>query len=87
MKAIKKQIREMVDFTGVSTIKEADERFDIYLNRIKDAFKRMRNAPVWTMEEATHIYDFAISILTDGYIETLLKLDRSAKMNYNFFNA
>lgn len=86
MKAIKKQIREMVDFTGVSTIKEADERFDIYLNRIKDAFKRMRRASNWTMEEATYIYEFAIRILSERYIDTLLKLDRSAKMNYNFFN-
>jgi hypothetical protein len=86
MKAIKKEIREMVDFTGVSTIKEADEKFDLYLNRIKDAFKRMRNAPEWTMEDATYIYDFAISILTDRYIETLLKLDKSARANYKFFN-
>lgn len=87
MKAIKKQIREMVDFTEVSTIKEADEKFDIYLNRIRDAFKRMRNAPEWTLENATYIYDFAISILSTRYIDTLLKLDRSAKTNYNFFNA
>lgn len=86
MKAIKKQIKGMVDFTGVSTIKEADEKFDIYLNRIRDAFKRMRNAPEWTMEDATYIYDFAISILSARYIDTLLKLDRSAKINYNFFN-
>jgi hypothetical protein len=87
MKAIKKEIREMVDFTGVSTIKEADEKFDLYLNRIKDAFKRMRNAPEWTLEDATYIYEFAIRILSEGYIDTLLKLDRSAKMNYNFFSA
>lgn len=86
MKAIKKQIKEMVDFTGVSTIKEADEKFDIYLNRIKDAFKRMRNAPEWTMEDATYIYEFAISILSERYIETLLKLDKFARSNYNFFN-
>ena len=86
MKAIKKQIKEMLDFAEVSTIKEADEKFDLYLNRVKDAFKRMRNAPEWTMEEATYTYEFAISILSERYIETLLKLDRSAKMNYNFFN-
>lgn len=87
MKAIKKQIKEMVDFTGVSTIKEADEKFDIYLNRIKDAFKRMRKAPEWTMEDATYIYEFAISILSERYIDTLLKLDKFARSNYNFFNA
>ena len=87
MKAIRKQIKGMVDFTGVSTIKEADEKFDIYLNRIKDAFKRMRNAPEWTMEDATYIYEFAIRELSDRYIDALLRLDRSAKMNYNFFNA
>jgi hypothetical protein len=86
MKAIKKQIKGMVDFTGVSTIKEADEKFDIYLNRIRDAFKRMRNAPEWTMEDATYIYDFAISILSERYIDTLLKLDKFARSNYNFFN-
>lgn len=86
MKAIKKQIKEMVDFTGVSTIKEADEKFDIYLNRIKDAFKRMRNAPEWTMEDATYIYEFSISILSERYIDTLLKLDKFARLNYNFFN-
>ena len=85
MKKIKKQIKEMVDFTGVSTIKEADEKFDIYLNRIKDAFKRMRNAQEWTMEDATYIYEFAISILSERYIDTLLRLDKFARSNYKFY--
>lgn len=86
MRQIKRQIKEMIDFTSVSSVREADEKFDIYLNEIKDAFKRMRNAPEWTMEDATHIYEFAISILSERYIETLLKLDKFARSNYNFFN-
>lgn len=86
MKAIKNQIREMVDFTGVSTIKEADAKFNIYLKRINDAFKRMRDAPEWTMEDAIYIYEFATRVLSERYIDTLLKLDKSAKTNYNFFN-
>ena len=86
MKAIKKQIREMVDFTGVSTIKEADEKFDIYLNETKDAFERMRVKPQWTMEDATYIYEYAIFHLSDKYIKALLELDKLAKTNYNFFN-
>lgn len=86
MKAIRKQIKEMIDFTSVSSVTEADEKFDLYLNRIKDAFKRMRRATNWTMEDATYIYEFAISILTDRYINALLRLDKFARSNYKFFN-
>ena len=86
MRAIKKQIREMIDFTSVSSVTEADEKFDLYLNRIKDAFKRMREGNNWTMEDAIYIYDFAISMLTDRYIVTLLNLDKLARSNYKFFN-
>lgn len=86
MKAIRKQIKEMIDFKSVSSVTEADQKFDIYLNRIRDAFKRMRNAPEWTMEDATYIYEFAIRELSDRYIDALLRLDKFAKSNYNFFN-
>lgn len=87
MKAIRKQIKEMIDFKSVSSVTEADQKFDIYLNRIKDAFKRMRNAPEWTLEDAIYIYEFAIRELSDRYIDALLRLDKFAKSNYNFFNA
>ena len=86
MRAIKKQIKEMVDFTSVSSVTEADAKFDLYLYRIKNAFKRMRGADGWTMEDAIYIYDFAISILTDRYIVTLLNLDKLARSHYKFFN-
>lgn len=85
MRAIRKQIKEMIDFTSVSSVTEADEKFDLYLNRIKDAFKRMRRATNWTMRDATYIYNFAISVLTDRYIEALLKLDKFARSNYKFY--
>jgi hypothetical protein len=86
MRQIKRQIKEMIDFTNVSSVREADEKFDIYLNEIKDAFKRMRVQPQWTMEDATYIYEYAISNLSDKYIKTLLELDKLAKTNYTFFN-
>ena len=84
MRQIKKQIKEMIDFSEVSSVKEADEKFDIYLNRIKDAFKKMRTAPEWTMKDATYIYEFAIFHLSDRYIKALLELDKFAKTNYKF---
>ena len=86
MRQIKRQIKEMIDFTSVSSVREADDKFDIYLNEIKDAFKRMRVKSQWTMEDATYIYEYAIFHLSDKYIKALLELDKLAKTNYNFFN-
>lgn len=85
MRVIKNQIKEVIDFTSVSSVTEADAMFDTYLNHIKDAFKRMRRATNWTMRDATHIYNFAISTLTDRYVEALLKLDKFARSNYKFY--
>ena len=85
MRTIKKQIREYIDFSAVCSIREAGEKFDTYLTHIKNSFKTMRASTEWNLDEATYIYEYAIRILTERYVDALLSLDRFRRRNYQFF--
>lgn len=81
----KKAIKNLIDFTSVQSVKEADEQYEVYLCTIQRAFVEMRDERLWTLEEATNLHWYAMDLLATRYYNCLFAFEKRAMCNWKFF--
>lgn len=81
----KKEIKAHLDFSSVSSIGEADKKYDMYLCSLKCAFEKMRDEKVWSLEDCVYLHRYAMDILAERYYNCLFAFEKRAMCNWKFF--
>jgi hypothetical protein len=81
----KKAIKDYINFTSVESVKEADEQYNEYLCAIQQAFVKMRDEKLWTLEDATRLHWYAMDMLAERYYNCLFAFEKRAMCNWKFF--
>lgn len=80
----KKEIKAYLDFSSVSSVEEADKKYDVYLCSLKCAFEKMRDEKVWSLEDSIYLHRYAMGILSERYYAKLFQFEKFAKSNWKF---